>query len=175
MVPGQLWLGNIDLGDVALSQGLDVPNGRLAEESTVFAAELAHTFIADLVPSACSIETVHQHSLARGLEPQLFLILQRAHCGKRAELMMEGGNAHPCGRCEFFHMQRLGKVGSQPGDSSRRSLTQIATRRNGAQSFRLRRPEYAVHDFTMNQVAQKRNVLRRVKKIEQSTTGAEQS
>src|SRR5437660_10223380 len=85
LVPGQLWLSNIDLGDVALSQGLDVSNGRLAEESTVLAAELAHTLVADLVRSACSIETVHQHSLARGLEPQLFLILQRAHCVKRAE------------------------------------------------------------------------------------------
>jgi hypothetical protein len=46
--------------------------------------------------------------------------------------MMEGGNAHPCGRCEVFHMQRLGKVGSQPGNSSCCSLTQIATRRDGA-------------------------------------------
>src|SRR5437868_5536880 len=89
LVPRQLWLSNIDLGDVALSQGLDVSNGRLAEESTVLAAELTHTLVADLVPSACGIETVHQHSLACSLEPQLFLILQRAHCGKRSELMME--------------------------------------------------------------------------------------
>ena len=89
LFPGQLWLSNIDLGDVALSQGLDVSNGRLAEESTVLAAELAHTLVADLVRSACSIETVHQHALARGLEPQLFLILQRAHCCKSAELMVE--------------------------------------------------------------------------------------
>src|SRR5438445_1173481 len=89
LVPGQLWLSNIDLGDVALSQGLDVSNGRLAEESAVLAAELAHTLVADLVRSVCSIETVHQHSLACSLEPQLFLILQRAHCGKRAELMVK--------------------------------------------------------------------------------------
>src|SRR5258708_31971348 len=111
LVPRQLWLSDIYLGEVVASQGLDVSNGRLAEESTVLAAELTHTLVANLVRSACGIETVHQHSLARGLEPQLFLILQRAHCSKRAELMMEGGNAHPCGRCEFFHMQRLGKVG----------------------------------------------------------------
>src|SRR6266481_9990050 len=115
--PRATLLSNIDLGDVALSQGLDVSNRRLAKESTVLAAELTHTLVADLVRSACGIETVHQHSLARGLEPQLFLILQRAHCDKRSELMMERGNAHPCGRCEFFHMQRLGKVGSQPGNS----------------------------------------------------------
>src|SRR6267154_1037986 len=168
-------LSNIGLGDVALSQGPDVSNGRLAEESTVFAAELAHTFVADLIRSACSIETVHQHSLARGLEPQLFLILQRAHCGKRAELMMEVGNAHPCGRCEVFHMQRLGKVGSQPRNSSCCSLTQIATRRDGAQPFRLRRLKDAVHDFTLNQVAEERNVLRRLKKLKQPATCAQQS
>src|SRR6266568_4901470 len=172
LVPGQLWLSNIDLGDVALPQGLDVSNGRLAEESTVFAAELAHTLVADLVRSACSIETVHQHSLARGLEPQLFLILQRAHRGKRAELMMEGGNAHPCGRCEVFHMQRLGKVGSQPGNSSCCPLTKIATRREGAESFCLRRLKDAVQDFTLDQVAEERNVLRRLKKIKQPATCA---
>jgi len=45
LVPGQLWLSNIDLGDVALSQGLDVSHGLLAEESTVLAAELAHTLV----------------------------------------------------------------------------------------------------------------------------------
>src|SRR5258708_12478462 len=99
---------------------------RLAEESTVLAAELTHTLVADLVPSACGIETVHQHSLARGLEPQLFLILQRAHCGKRAELMMEGGNAHPCGRCEFFHMQRLRKLASPPRNPPCCSFTHTA-------------------------------------------------
>src|SRR6266568_8266203 len=104
LVPGQLWLSNIDLGDIAFSQGLDVSNGRLAEESAVLAAELTHALVADLVRSACGIETVHQHALTRGLEPQLFLILQRAHCGKGAELMMEGGNAHPRDRREFFHM-----------------------------------------------------------------------
>ena len=89
LVPRQLWLSNIDLGDVALSQGLDVSNRRLAKESTVLAAELTHTLVADLVRSACSIETVPEHSLTRRLEPQLLLILQRAHCGKSAELMVE--------------------------------------------------------------------------------------
>ena len=77
------WLSDIDHCDIAISQGFDITYGRLAEESTVFPVKLAHTFVADLVPSACGIETVHQHSLACGLEPQLFLILQRAHCGKR--------------------------------------------------------------------------------------------
>jgi hypothetical protein len=115
-------LSNTDLGDVALSQCLDISNGKLAEESAALTAELAHTLVADLVRSACSIKTVHQHSLARCLEPQLFLILQRAQCGEGAELMMEGGNAHPCGRCQVFHMQRLGKIGPQPRDRSCRSL-----------------------------------------------------
>src|SRR5258707_268447 len=149
-IPEQLWLCNIDRGDVAVSQCLNVSNGRLAEESTVLAAELAHTRVADLVRSAGGIEAVHQHSLTRGLEPQLFLILQRAHCSKRAELMMEGGNAHPCGRCEIFHMQRLGKVGSQPGNSSCCPLAKIATRRDRAEPFRLWGPKDAVQDFTLN-------------------------
>jgi hypothetical protein len=89
LVPGQFWLSDLDFGDIAISQGLDIANGRLAEEATVLAAELAHTLVADLVRSACGIEAIHQHSLTRGLEPQLFLILQRAHCGKRAELMVQ--------------------------------------------------------------------------------------
>ena len=127
MRPGQAILINATF---LSSQSFDVSNGRLAEKSTVLAAELAHTLVADVVRSTCSIETVHQHSLARGLEPQLFLILQRAHSGKCAELMMEGGNAHPRRRCEVFHMQRLGKVRSQPGNSSCCSLTQIASRRD---------------------------------------------
>ena len=41
-------------------------------------------------------------------------------------------------------MQRLGKVGSQPRDSSRCSLTEVATRRDGAESFCLRCPQDTV-------------------------------
>src|SRR5258708_34742315 len=89
LIAGQLWLSDVDPCDIAISQGFDITNGRLAEESTVLAVELTHTLVADLVRSACSIETVPQHSLTRGLEPNLFLILQRAHCGKSAELMVE--------------------------------------------------------------------------------------
>src|SRR6266702_2223347 len=41
VVPRRFWLSDIDLCDVAVSQGLDISNGRLAEESAVLAVKLA--------------------------------------------------------------------------------------------------------------------------------------
>jgi hypothetical protein len=65
------WSSNIDNCDPAISPGFKIAYRLLAEESTGLPAKLAHTLVANLVRSACGIETVHQHSLTSGLEPQL--------------------------------------------------------------------------------------------------------
>ena len=53
-------------------------------------AELTHALVADLVCCAGTSRAIHQHSaVARGLKPELFLKLKRAHCSQRSELMMD--------------------------------------------------------------------------------------
>ena len=59
----------------------DVPPRRLAKEAFVFAVELTRTFVSDVERGAGRIDSLNQHSLARGNQSKLFLILKRAHRG----------------------------------------------------------------------------------------------
>ncbi len=51
--------------------------------------ELAYALVAYLVCRARSIHPVHKHALPRGLQPKLFLILQRAHRCQLVKLMVK--------------------------------------------------------------------------------------
>ncbi len=106
--------GYLRLGGLVLFEGFDVSHGRLAEEAAVLSAELADAFVANFVGSAGCVEAIQQHALACRLEAELFLVLQRAHGGEIAELVVEGGDAHPGGGGKFFHVQWPGKVCSKP-------------------------------------------------------------
>ena len=66
----------------------NVPHGRLAEETAVFAIELRSAFVADLKSRAGGIKTIVQHQAPGRLEPELFLILKRTHCSQHPEMMM---------------------------------------------------------------------------------------
>ena len=92
----------------------NIPHRRLAEETAVFAIELAGTFISDLESGACCVETFVEHALSRDVQPELFLILQGTHCGQRPELMVQSGYAHAGHGGEFLHVQWFGVVQPQP-------------------------------------------------------------
>ncbi len=49
-------------------------------------------------------------------------ILERAHRGQCAELVMEGGHSHARNLSKFLYAQRLGEVGPEPCDGSGRSV-----------------------------------------------------
>src|SRR5258706_2835634 len=89
--------------------------------------------------------------------------------------MVECRHAHSCGRREFLHTKRLSVVGSEPGDRSRSSVAQIAFRCDGSQPLSLRSCEYAVDNFTLNQVAEEWYILGSLKKVEEPGAGAQQS
>lgn len=74
-------LCSVDCGEPGVSQGFDIAHGWLAEEAAVLAVELADAFIANFVRSAGGIDPVHEHALSGGLQPELLLILKRAHGG----------------------------------------------------------------------------------------------
>jgi hypothetical protein len=61
----------------------------LAEETAVFAVELAGAFISDLEGRACGVETIHEHAPAGRLQPKLFLILKWTHRGEYPEVMVQ--------------------------------------------------------------------------------------
>ena len=75
--------------DTVRSKSFDIAHGRLAKEAAVFSVELAHALIADFVSCACGVHPIHKHALPCPLQPQLLLVLKRAHRGQCAELMMK--------------------------------------------------------------------------------------
>src|ERR1039457_5521754 len=80
----------------------DIPDGGLAEKSAVLAIELAGTFIADLECGTGGIETAIEHALPGYMQPELLLILQRAHRSQRSELVVQRGYAHPSHGGQFL-------------------------------------------------------------------------
>src|SRR5215469_3932822 len=64
------------------SQRLDVPLRRLPKESAVFAVELRETFISHFECGARDVKVVVKHPFPGHVQPQLFLVLQRAHRSK---------------------------------------------------------------------------------------------
>ena len=81
----------------------DVPKWWETEATAVLTAELADALVPDLVSSSGRIQAIHQHAFPRGLKPQHFLVLQRAHGRQSAELMMKRGDAHACCVGEFLY------------------------------------------------------------------------
>ena len=89
--------------------------------------------------------------------------------------MVERGYSHSRNLRKFLHVQRLGVVGPEPGDGSCRSVAQVACRGDGAQPFSLRGAQDAVDDFTLDQVAEKRNILGSLEKLDQPRAGTQQT
>jgi hypothetical protein len=58
-------LRGVDHSNFAVSQRFDVPHGRLAEETTVLAAELAYALVTDFIRRTRGINPIHQHPLPR--------------------------------------------------------------------------------------------------------------
>src|SRR5271167_136554 len=72
----------------------NVPHRRLAEETAVFAIELAGAFVSDLKGRTGGVQTIDEHASPCGLQPKLLLILKWTHGGQRAEMMVQRGQAH---------------------------------------------------------------------------------
>src|SRR5271163_934783 len=85
------------------TQSPNIPHRRLAEEAAIFAIELAGALVADLKSRTRGVETIDEHACPRCLQPQLLLILKRAHGGERPKMVVKRGQAHPCDLCEIFN------------------------------------------------------------------------
>ena len=85
------------------AKGPNIPPRWLAEETAVFAVELAGAFVSYLEGRTCGVQTIHEHASPRCLQPKLFLILKRTHGGQRPEMVMQRGQAHTGDLCEIFH------------------------------------------------------------------------
>jgi hypothetical protein len=75
--------------DAVRSKSFDIAHGRLAKEAAVFSVELADALVANLVSCARGVHPIHKHPLPCPLQPQLLLVLKRAHRGQCTELMMK--------------------------------------------------------------------------------------
>src|SRR5262249_55229978 len=86
-------------GNTVRAKSFDIAHGRLAEEAAVLSVELADTLVADFVSCTRCVHSIHKHPLSCPLQPQLLLVLKRAHRGQCAELMMKCRNSHPRDAC----------------------------------------------------------------------------
>ena len=82
---------------------------------------------------------------------QLLLILQRAHRGQRAEMMVQRGDSHVGDFREIFDAQRLGVVGADPGDGFGGAVALISECCDRAETGALRSAKDAVNDLALNQ------------------------
>ena len=73
----------------ARSKSFDIAHGRLAKEAAVLSVELTDTLVPDFESCARGVHAIHKHALPCSLQPQMLLVLKRAHRGQCAELMMK--------------------------------------------------------------------------------------
>ena len=151
----------------------NIPHRRLAEETAVFAVELAGAFVSHLKSRAGGVQTIHEHASPRRLQPKLLLILKRTHGGQRPEMMVQRGHAHARDFREIFHPQRLRVVRPDPRDRFCRPVALISQRCNRSKARSLRPSKDSVDDLALNQAAEKGNVLRRVQQVHQPAACAE--
>ena len=81
----------------------NIPHRWLAEETAVFAIELAGTLVSDLKGRTCGVQTIDEHASPRCLQPKLLLILKGTHGGQHPEMMVQRGHAHARHFREIFH------------------------------------------------------------------------
>src|ERR1039457_5707179 len=98
---------------------LNIPHRRLAEETAVFAVELAGAFVSDLKSRTCCVQTIQEHPSPRCLQPKLFLILKRTHRRQKPDMTVWRENPHPRLFCEIFHPERFRIVRPNPADCFR--------------------------------------------------------
>src|SRR6266571_3652982 len=152
----------------------NIPHGWLAEEATVFAIELAGTFVSDLKSRTGGIETIQEHQAPRCLQPKLLLILKRTHGGQSPEMMVQRGHAHTRDLCEIFHSERLSVVRPHPRDRFCCPVALISQRCNASKARPLRPPKDSVNDLALNQAAQKRNVPWGIQQVQEPATCIEE-
>ena len=70
-------------------KGPNIPHRWLAEETAVFAIELAGAFVSDLKAGTRRVQTIQKHVAPRCLQSKLLLILKRTHGGQHPEMMVE--------------------------------------------------------------------------------------
>src|ERR1035441_9057424 len=156
------------------AKGPNIPHRRLTEEPAVFAVELAGAFVSNLKGRAGGVQTIHEHTSPRCLQPKLFLILKWTHGGERAEMVVQGGRAHACDFREIFNAQRLRVVRRDPGDRFRRPVALLSQRGNRPKACSLRTLKDSVDDLALNQATKKGNVPRRVQQVHEPAACTEE-
>ena len=72
----------------------------------VIAAEVRRIFITDAKAGARSVEIFAEHETSSFLQPDLFLILKRAHRRHGFKVMVKSRNAHPQLACDVVDPKR---------------------------------------------------------------------
>src|SRR5204862_5138056 len=112
----------------------NIPHGWLAEETAVFAIELAGALVSDLKGRTGGVQTIYEHASPRCLQPKLLLILKRTHGCQRPEMVVQRRDTHACEFCEILHAQRLLVVRFDPRDGLCRPVALISKRCNRAKA-----------------------------------------
>ena len=87
-----------------------VAQRRCAKLAAVFAAELGGAFVSHLKSGAGRVQMLHQHESAGLVQSHPFLVLQGAHAGHGAKMVVKGRRAHAYLPCKAVDLEGLDKV-----------------------------------------------------------------
>jgi alpha/beta hydrolase fold len=91
---------------------------RNAELTAVLAAELRSAAVADRMTYRCDVMRTAEEPQSCFLEANSLLVLNRAHLGHGAELLVERRDAHAAQLRQFLNLDRLEGVGTQVPDGA---------------------------------------------------------
>lgn len=145
----------------------------MAEQAAVFAIELAGGFITDFKGGGGGIAALVEHEGTGGLETKLLLVLDGAHGGEGAEVVVEGGDTHAGDLGELLDAERFVVIVAEPVDGFGGALALVALRGDGAEASAFRAVEDAVDDLALDERAEEGNVLWGVEQLEEPAEGIE--
>jgi hypothetical protein len=139
-----------------------VAQGRRAEQPGVFAAELRGAVIAHRMAGRAGVQPLGQDQLARLLQADLLLVLQRAERGDRLEVAMQGRGAHPRLGGQLLDAERLVEVLGDPADGPLDLAHAAVGPGDLGQARPLVAQQHAVEDLALDQRGQHGGVARRI-------------
>jgi hypothetical protein len=76
------------------------------------------------------VDIVGDHPCSRGLQSNLLLVLKRAHCCERPEMMVKRSYGHACNVGKLLNAKRPAIVRLNPGDCFSRAVTLVSQGRD---------------------------------------------
>ncbi len=169
--------GGTPLLPTILDDGLHhggVASRRLSEKAPVFSAELRGAFVADKERYRCCVGLSGNHALARTLQADMFLILQRAEGRDLLAAPVKHGRAHTRNRSHVVNAELLGVVFPDPRHGSTDMGQTGVDARDLTQHLGMRAEHQAEHQLMLKVQRHNRNLSGSLAHFQQPLPGSDQ-